>query len=47
MLAWIAGQSAYLELAAGLQGTYHSGCPVAPITAISFLSMYAIVQFLL
>ena len=23
MLAWIAGQSAYLELAAGLQGTYH------------------------
>ena len=23
MLAWIAAQSAHLELAAGLQGTYH------------------------
>ena len=23
MLAWIASQSAYRELAAGLQGTYH------------------------
>ena len=41
MLAWIAGQGAHLELAAGLQGTYNSASllPVAPITAITFLSL--------
>ena len=40
MLAWIAGQSAYLELAVGLAGHARLPppcCPVAPITAISFL----------
>ena len=37
MLAWTAGQSAHLEITAGLEGTYlpASRRPVAPITAIT------------
>jgi hypothetical protein len=38
VIGWMASQSAHLELALGLQGTYYSASllPVAPITAINF-----------